>query len=182
MFTVLGGDTVTAGDDSDKDEQVSEAQADYSTGQIGGATLGERIRYLLDRTGKTELSRMAGVSETQVYRYTTGENEPRASVLRRLVLGTGVAAGWLLNGSGKIYEDDHDYLLDLDEALLTQILATLDELTPTPQNQDDYRIRAEVAVATYRHALETIAEPAQRSEMVAGLIRNMAPWLKGGDD
>ena len=167
---------------SDADGQVSEAQAGYTTEQVGGETLGERIRYLLERTGKAELSRMAGVSETQVYRYTTGENEPRASVLRRLVLGTGVTAGWLLNGSGKVYENDRDYLLDLDEALLTQILSTLDELTPAPQTEDDYRIRAEVAVATYRHALQTIAEPEQRSEMVGGLIRNMAPLLKGGDD
>lgn len=173
---------MTADDNSEEDGQVSDARADYSAEPVGGKTLGERIRYLLERTGKTELSRMAGVSETQVYRYTTGENEPRASVLRRLVLGTGVTAGWLLNGTGQVYEEDREYRLDIDEALLTRILATLDELTPPPQNKDDYRIRAEVAVATYRHALQTIVEPEQRSEMVGGLIRNMAPLLKGGDE
>lgn len=173
---------MTAEDNSEEDGQVSEAQAGYAAEPIGGKTLGERIRYLLEHSGKSELSRIAGVSETQVYRYTTGENEPRASVLRRLVLGTGVTADWLLNGVGKVYEKDRDYVLEIDEALLTQILATLDELTPVPQNEEDYRIRAEVAVATYRHALQTIAEPDQRPEMVGGLIRNMAPLLKGGDD
>ena len=179
----------TDNSDEDKPAKVSEAQAGYAAGQANepaterasDASLSGRIRYLLERTGKAELSRMAGVSETQVYRYTTGENEPRASVLRRLVEGTGVTAEWLLNGSGQAYEDEHDYLLDLDEELLTRILATLDELTPPPQNEADYRTRAEVAVATYRHALQTVADPEQRSAMVGGLIRNMAPLLKGGD-
>ena len=169
--------------DDGKKGQVSEAPAGYTAEGSAEAPpvseLSERIRFLLKRTGKAELSRMAGVSETQVYRYTTGENEPRASVLRRLVEGSGVTAEWLLNGSGEVFEADRDYLLDLDEELLTRILATLDELTPQPRNESDYRIRAEVAVATYRHALQTIDEPEKRSEMVDGLIRNMAPLLKG---
>ena len=60
--------------------KVSEAQAGYAAEKVRDSSLSGRIRYLLERTGKAELSRMAGVSETQVYRYTTGENEPSIGV------------------------------------------------------------------------------------------------------
>lgn len=163
--------------DKGDDDRVAEGPADYALESAEKTTLDDRIRFLLQRSGKAEISRIAGVSETQIYRYTTGENEPRASVLRRLAEGTGVTPGWLLSGSGRIFEDDHDYLQDLDEVLLTRILATLDELTPAPQAEEDYRIRAEVAVAAYRHALQTIPDPERRSEMVGGIIRTLAPLM-----
>ena len=160
------------------DDGVSESSANYELDDKLSNSLEERIRFLLMRVNKAQLSEIAGVSETQVYRYIAGENEPRVSVLRRMAAGTGVTPGWLLSGSGRVFEEDHDYLLDLDQELLTRILETLDELTPRPKNGDDYRIRAEVAVAAYRHALQTIPEPARRSEMVGGILRTMAPLMK----
>ena len=153
-------------DNEPRAEQQVNSQAGSQTGnqtdqseQTSRAAMAARFLRLQQHFGKDELSRMAGVSEPQVYRYTTGENEPRASVLAALLQNSAVAAEWLLNGKGPMFRLEREFLLQLDQQLLAQTLMTLDELIPQPYHEGDHRMRAEVAVATYLHSLRPPAQP-----------------------
>ncbi len=67
--------------------------------------LGERIGEAAERVGgKRRLAQMAGVRESQLYRYIRGDNVPSALAAAALAEAAGVKLDWLIRGIGPLEE------------------------------------------------------------------------------
>jgi transcriptional regulator with XRE-family HTH domain len=144
-----------------------------------GGDLADRIRLIADRVGRAGLSRVAGVSEAQIFRYISRENEPKVSVLLRLAEAAGVRVEWLATGKGAMEADGAGDASELDEELLIRILAGLDAVCDERGIELQPDARARFSVAIYRQVMATISDGEDREAMVDAVIDGIRPLLDG---
>lgn len=70
------------------------------------SALGRRISHVCDVVnGKKGLSKLAGVSETHIYRLINGSSSPTFDLLMRIADARGISRKWLFLGEGEMFED-----------------------------------------------------------------------------
>ncbi|WP_147274896.1 XRE family transcriptional regulator [Ferruginivarius sediminum] len=97
-----------AEEDEKQDNEANEDRASASatpeeTTDTGFATLGNRVRAVLNhyRT-RAEAARIAGRSTDQLQLYVRGRTEPGLEVMARLCRGPGISLDWLATGKGSM--------------------------------------------------------------------------------
>lgn len=84
--------------------------------------LSDRLRQVMRECGMTvaELAEAAGVSKSAMEKYLAGPSSPRAQVIARLCLKTGVTADWLLLGHDDPYP--HNIRTSVVGGLITMLM------------------------------------------------------------
>ncbi len=82
------------------------------------AGLPERIRTAAERLGSNRrLAELAGMPETTLYRYMSGEHVPNAEALVRVANAAGVNLQWLATGNGSMLRGAQEVLLKNEQEL-----------------------------------------------------------------
>lgn len=67
---------------------------------INPSTFEQRIRYVQDLIGTTDLAAMTGVSTSQLNRYSNGESKPTLEKVEAIANAAGINLVWLITGEG----------------------------------------------------------------------------------
>ncbi|WP_163831853.1 XRE family transcriptional regulator [Spartinivicinus ruber] len=69
------------------------------------STLEQRIRYVQDKVGTLELSKLSGISTSQLNRYSAGHSKPTVKRIEQIATAAQINAHWLLTGEGSANHD-----------------------------------------------------------------------------
>ncbi len=120
-------------------------------------SLGKRIAAVADSVGgRRRLAYLAGISESQLYRYLSGQSQPTVVPLILIAQVGGVSLQWLATGEGNMHLSEvDDPPRGVDPKLLEECIATAEDVLHELERPLESVKKAQLITALYELQLES---------------------------